>query len=41
MLLEFGSPAVAFSFDTKNNEGIVGTMCGSIRYINWSEGSNV
>lgn len=29
------------AFDKKNNEGVVGTMSGSIRYLNWTEGTNV
>jgi len=28
--IEFDSPVVSISFDTKLNEGVVGTMSGSI-----------
>ena len=39
--IEFDSPVVSISFDTKFNEGVVGTMSGTIRFINWQDETNV
>jgi hypothetical protein len=39
--IELDSPAVALWFDKQNNEGVVGTMSGSVWYVNWSEGTNI
>lgn len=39
--IEFDSPVVSISFDTKLNEGVVGTMGGSIWFINWAEETNI
>jgi len=39
--LDLDSPVVAASFDKSNKEGLIGTMSGTIRYINWAEGSNI
>lgn len=39
--IEFENPVVALSFDKKMNVGVVGTMAGSVRFINWAEETNV
>ena len=39
--IELDSPAVAIFFDKVFNEGVIGTMSGSVRYVNWDEGTNI